>query len=215
MRKLTLNFGHFWIHDLMRARVTRVGPPITLIAPSLNLCHAVVPDLTPGVLVSGQVWAPPIIQQLLGGSLFIEMSLDYKHWMVLMQVEWNEGDQALLVWCVLQWQIECSTTNHYPGLPVWHWVGLVCQPSWWLLTAWIWHLTPLLPIEENGPGWASHYSFCQAGLVILNHVFHYWQLPHMRGLSSHSSIFNGGHLYFQTIPSHRPIRCWFSCWRLG
>ena len=60
----------------MRVKVTGVGPPITLIALSLDLSLAVAPDLTPGVLVSGQVWALPIIQQMLGGLLFMEMSLD-------------------------------------------------------------------------------------------------------------------------------------------
>ena len=74
-----LNFGHFQIHDLTREKVTGVGPPITLIAPSLDLSLTVVPDLTPGVLVGGQVWAPPIIQQLLGGLLVMETSLDYKN----------------------------------------------------------------------------------------------------------------------------------------
>ena len=71
-----LNFGYFQIHDLMRAKVTGVASPITLIAPDLNLSLTVAPNLAPGVLVSGQVWAPPIIQQLLGGLLVIETSLD-------------------------------------------------------------------------------------------------------------------------------------------
>ena len=71
-----LNFGHFQIHDLMRAKVTRVGPPITLIAHGLNLSLTMVLDLTPDILVSGQIWAPPIIQQLLGGLLVTERSLD-------------------------------------------------------------------------------------------------------------------------------------------
>ena len=96
-----LNFSHFQIHNLVRAKVTGVGPPITLIAPSLNLSLVVVPNLTPGVLAGGQVWAPPIIQQLLGGLLVMEMSLDDKNLTVLMQVEWNGGDQTLLVCCVL------------------------------------------------------------------------------------------------------------------
>ena len=63
----------------MRAKVTGVGPTITLIAPGLNLSRTVVPDLASGVLVGGQVWAPPIIQQLLGGLLVMEMSLDYEN----------------------------------------------------------------------------------------------------------------------------------------
>ena len=32
--------------------------------------------------------------------------------------------------------------SYHPGLLVWHWVGLVCQPNWWLLTMWTWCLTP-------------------------------------------------------------------------
>ena len=50
MRKLMLNFCHFWINDLMRVKVTEVGPPITLIVFDLSLSLAVVPDLTPDVL---------------------------------------------------------------------------------------------------------------------------------------------------------------------
>ena len=67
--------------------MTGVAPPITLIAPSLDLSLTVAPNLTPGVLASGQAWAPPIILQLLGGLLFTETSLDYKNLMVLTQVE--------------------------------------------------------------------------------------------------------------------------------
>ena len=74
-----LNFGHFQIHNLMRVTVTRVGPPMIFVAPALNLSLTVAPNLTPGVLVGGQVWKPPIIQQLLGSLLVMEMSLDYEN----------------------------------------------------------------------------------------------------------------------------------------
>ena len=74
-----LSFCHFQIHDLIRAKVTREVPPITLIAPSLNLSLTVAPDLTPGVLVGGQAWASLIILQLLGGLLFTATSLDYEN----------------------------------------------------------------------------------------------------------------------------------------
>ena len=74
-----LNFCHFQIHDLMRVKVTGVAPTITLIAPSLDISLTVVPNLTPGVLVSDQAWSPPIILQLLGGLLFMEMSLEYEN----------------------------------------------------------------------------------------------------------------------------------------
>ena len=76
VRKLMLNFGHFRIHNLVRVKVTEVGPPITPVAPGLDLSLAVVPNLVPGILVDSQVWAPPIIQQLLGGLLVMETSLD-------------------------------------------------------------------------------------------------------------------------------------------
>ena len=76
MRMLMLNFCHFRIHDLMRAKVTRLVPPITLIS-GLSPSLTVAPDLTPDVLVGGQAWAPPIIQQLVGGWLVMETSLDY------------------------------------------------------------------------------------------------------------------------------------------
>ena len=59
--------------------MTGVGPSMTLVAPCLNLSLAVTPDLTPGVLVGGQVWACAIIKQLLGGLLVVEMSLDYEN----------------------------------------------------------------------------------------------------------------------------------------
>ena len=74
-----LNFCHIKIHDLMRVKVTGVWPPITLVAPSLDLGLTVVCNLTSGVLVGSQVWVPPIILQLLGDLLFMEMSLDYKN----------------------------------------------------------------------------------------------------------------------------------------
>ena len=74
-----LTFCHFQIHDPTRVKVTGVVPPITLIAPGLNLGLTVAPNLTPGVLVSGQVWAPPIIPQLLGDLMVVEMSHDYEN----------------------------------------------------------------------------------------------------------------------------------------
>ena len=49
MRKLMLYFCHFQIHDLMRAKVTEVELPITLVVLSLDLSLAVVPALTPDV----------------------------------------------------------------------------------------------------------------------------------------------------------------------
>ena len=128
----------------MRAKVTEVGPPITLVVSGLGPDFAVAPHLTSDVLAEGQAWAPPIIQQLPGGLLVMETSLDYRNWMVLTQVEWNEGDQALLVWYVLQWWLGWSTASHHPDLLVWYWVGLVHQPNWWCLTKWMQCLTPYL-----------------------------------------------------------------------
>ena len=75
-----LYFGHFLIHDLVRAKVIGVGLPINLIAPSLNLDLTVAPGLVHDALALGQAWAPPIIQQLLGGLLVVETSLDYESW---------------------------------------------------------------------------------------------------------------------------------------
>ena len=63
----------------MRAKMTGVVPPIALIAPIVNLSLTVAHGLTPGVLLGGQVWAPPLIKQLLGGLLVMEMSLDYEN----------------------------------------------------------------------------------------------------------------------------------------
>ena len=62
----------------MRAKVTEVGLPITLIVSDLGLSLAVVPDLTPHVLGEDQVWALPIIQLLLGCLLVMETNLCYK-----------------------------------------------------------------------------------------------------------------------------------------
>ena len=48
-----LNFYHFQTHDLMRAKVTGVGPPITLIISGLGLSLALVPSLMPDGLDEG------------------------------------------------------------------------------------------------------------------------------------------------------------------
>ena len=55
-----------------------VGVPITLVAPGFDLGLTVAPSLIHDALTQGQAWAPPIIHQLLGGLLVMEMSLDYK-----------------------------------------------------------------------------------------------------------------------------------------
>ena len=138
-----------------------VGLPITLIAPSLNLGLTVAPSLILGALAWGFIWAPPIIQQLFRGLLVTKMGLDYKSWMVLMQVEWSKDIQALLVWCIFWWWLGQSTAGLHPGLLDWHWIGLVCQPNWWLLTAWRWCLMPhpssvlLLMIATHKTGWPN------------------------------------------------------------
>ena len=161
MRMLMLNFCHFQIPDLMRAKATEAGPPITLSVFSLGPSLTVVPGLAPDVLGEGQVWAPPITQQLLGHLLVMETSLDYKNGMVLKQVGWSEGDQALLVQCVLQWWLGKSTAGHHPGSLVWHQIGLVCQPNWWCLMAWMCHLMPhpnsvlLLTTATHKSGWPN------------------------------------------------------------
>ena len=63
----------------MRAKVTGVEPSITLIVSGLSSGLTVAPNLVPAVLVKGQAWVPPIIQQLLvlGGWLNMRMSPDY------------------------------------------------------------------------------------------------------------------------------------------
>ena len=128
MRKLMLYFDHFQIHNLMRVKVTGVAPPIAVVAPCLDLSLAVVLNLIPSVLVGGQVWTPPIIWQLLGGLLGVEMSHDYKNWMVLMQVEWNEGDQGPLgsrYSLVMAWAINCQPSPRLTGLAL----SLACLPT--------------------------------------------------------------------------------------
>ena len=76
MKKLMQNFNHSQIHNLARGKVMGAGLPITLFAPGLNLSLTVVPDLFVGTLSWGHVWAPPIVQQLLGGLLLIETGLN-------------------------------------------------------------------------------------------------------------------------------------------
>ena len=203
MRKLMLNFGHFWIHNLTRA-------------PGLDLSLAVAPNLIPGVLVGGQVWAPPIIQQLLGGLLVTEMSLDCKNWMVLMQAEWNKDDQALLIWCVLWWWLGQSTADHHQGLPVWHWVGLVCQTSWWLLTVWMWCLAPhpssVLPLmiaahRTEQPCLGQSLQLLSGQICYLKPCLPQWVPAMCEEVVVSPPIFGGAHLYFQTILGLRPVRC--------
>ena len=67
---------HSQIHDLMKAKVTRVEPPITLIVSGLQ-SHglAAAPGLAPAVLFEGQAGAPPIIQWLLEGWLIVGTTL--------------------------------------------------------------------------------------------------------------------------------------------
>ena len=132
---------------------------ITLTVSGLGPNLTVVPDLTPDSLGEDQFWALPFVQQLPG------CCLGYGNWTVLKQVGLNEGDRALLVWCVLQWWLGQSAAGHHPGLLAWHWIGLVYQPNWWCLTAWTWHFMPhpssvLLPTTTaHKTGWPDlHWS---------------------------------------------------------
>ena len=59
--------------------MTVVGLPITLIVSGLSPSLAVAPSLAPDVLGEGQVWAASITQQMLGGLLVVETSLDYEN----------------------------------------------------------------------------------------------------------------------------------------
>ena len=56
-----------------------MGLPITLVVSGLSPSLAVVPNLTPDVLGEGQVWAPPIVQQLPVSLLVVETSLDHRN----------------------------------------------------------------------------------------------------------------------------------------
>ena len=96
MRKLMLNFCHFQTHDLMRVKVTGMGPPITLIVSAPSLSLTTVPDLAPDGLDEGQVWALPTIQLLLECLLVMETNLGYEvkwcwsrwHWMRMTRPSW-------------------------------------------------------------------------------------------------------------------------------
>ena len=59
-----------------------------------------------------------------------------KNWMVSVQVEWNEGDLAPLVWCALQWWLGQLTACLHLGLQAWHQVVPAYQLRQWLLTGW-------------------------------------------------------------------------------
>ena len=74
-----VNFCHFQTHDLMRVKVSGVGPSITLIVSGLSLSLTTAPDLTPDGLDEGKVWALPIIQLLLGCLLVMETNLGYEN----------------------------------------------------------------------------------------------------------------------------------------
>ena len=79
--------------------------------------------------------------------------------MVLTQVEWNEGDQALLVWCILWWWLGWSTASHQPGLLVFL-LSWACFPTELMAPdSWTWCLVPcsisilLLAITIHRKGW--------------------------------------------------------------
>ena len=188
----------------------RVGLPVILIAPSLKLGLAVAPNLILGTLGYGLIWAPLIMQQLLGGLLVMETDLDCWSWMVSTQVEWSEDIQALLVWCILQWWLGWSTTGLHPGLPDWHQVGLVCQPNPWLLTVWMQLLMPhpgsvlLLTTTTHKTGWPylglslrlllgqiCHLRPCLPQLVPARHVEMVLLLFH---LQSRSPVFRNNNM---------------------
>ena len=81
MTKSMLCPYHSQIHDLTKAKVTGVGPPITHIVSSLSpgLSLAAVPSLAPAALFEGQARALPIVLQLPGGLLIMGTSLDYEN----------------------------------------------------------------------------------------------------------------------------------------
>ena len=128
MMKLMLCSYHSKIHGLMKVKATGMEPPITLVVSGLGSSLTVAPSLTPDVLPKAPAGAPPISQQSPGGWLIMGTILDYKTWMVPMQVEWNEGNQEPFVQCVLWWWPGWLTTCHCLGLQVWCWVVPACQP---------------------------------------------------------------------------------------
>ena len=126
--KLMLCSYHSKIHGLTKVKVTGVEPPITLVVSGLDSSLIVAPSHARTVLPEAQAGAPPIVWQSPGGSLIMGTSLDYKNWMASMQVEWNEGSLAPLVWCVLWWWLGWLAACHCLGLQVWCWVVPAYQP---------------------------------------------------------------------------------------
>ena len=161
MRKLMQNFCHFWIHDLMRAKATEVGPPITLIVSDLDPSLAVAPN--PHYWCTG--WGPS-----LGTSHHSAAAMKFaghgdKSWLwrlndvdaVGMEQGWP-GPLGAVCPSVMAWVISHQPSPRLTGL---HWVGLACQASWWLLTTWMWCLTPhpssvlLLTTTTCRTGWPN------------------------------------------------------------
>ena len=158
MRKLTLNFCHFQIHDLMRAKVTEVGPPMPLVAPSLDLSPTVVPDL------ALMYWPRTKSGHLSSFSSCREVGWSWRQ-VLIMEIEW--------CWC--RWDgtgvtrpswfdvsISDGLSNQPPAIAQTYWfgteLGLFANPtdgSWPGECG-----THLPPIEQGSLTWASHCSSC-------------------------------------------------------
>ena len=111
LKKLTTNFGHSWIHDLVKAKVIGVGQPIGLVTSGCSPGLVVMLDLIHGMMPYGYTWAPPIVQQLLGASFLTGTHPNCGSLMVVVQGELSMDIWVLWVQCILQWWPEWSTTG--------------------------------------------------------------------------------------------------------
>ena len=113
-----LNFCHFQTHDLMRAKVTGVGPPITLIVSGLGLGLTMAPNLTPEGLNEGQVWALLIIQPVLSWAHLLTQ---------LMAPDSINTTSCALPNSVLLMTATCRTGWLNQGQSLWLLLGQLCH----------------------------------------------------------------------------------------
>ena len=211
--QLMLNFYHFQTFDLMRVKVTRVGPPITLVVlQSQSQPHSWWAQMRtkcrhlPSFSYYWNVCRPQ--RQILVTKIewcwcrWYSMRMARPSWFAVSLSD-GLGDQPLLT--IIQ---GCST---------WHWVGLVCQPSnggtWQHKCS---HLTP-----HPGSVLLLITITCRTGQPDLGLVTMTSVRPALPSGTMSSTtgtchacngggpglfIFSGDHLYFQAILSHRSVR---------
>ena len=169
MMKLTLCFYCSQIHDLTKGQVTRAEPPNSPVVSDLSSSLIGVLGLIPAVLPEAQAGDTslhlPFARRLVDQG---DMSwLQKLNGVDTGGMDWGwPGPLGLMCPLVMAWEI-----NHLPSprLTTWCWVLPVSQPMQWLLTMWMWYISPhpsSVLLLTNGahrtrqPSWAYHYGFC-------------------------------------------------------